>query len=59
MTEHNPPKNNWVAKHAEEFNRPATHKDKKKFRKPKYTKPVHEIDIHDRYIDEREVWSDD
>lgn len=58
MTEQNT-RRNWVHKHSEEFNRPATHKDKKKYSKPKYTRPVHEIDIDDKYIDEHEVWSDD
>ena len=58
MTDQNT-RRNWVAKNMEEFNKPATHKDRKKYSKPKYTRPVHEIDIHDEYIDEYEVWSDD
>lgn len=50
---------NFVAKHAETFNKPATHKDKKKYSKPKYERPVHEIDPYDEFLDESEVWTDD
>lgn len=47
---------NFVAKYAEEFNRPETYRDRTKYRRPKQTKPVHEIDIHDEFIDDEEIW---
>lgn len=55
----NPVTNNFVAKYMEEFNRPVTHRDRKKNNRPKYTRPVHEIDVNDIYIDEEEIWSND
>lgn len=55
----NPVRNNFVAKHMEEFNRPSTHVDRTKKTRPKYVRPVHEIDIHDQYLAEEEIWSDD
>ena len=52
----NPVKNNFVAKYMEDFNTPKTHVDQTKKHKPKYVKPVHQIDIEDPHIDEQEIW---
>jgi len=54
----NMPRRNWVHKHSEEINRPQTHLDKTKNKRPKYVRPVHEIDWEDEYIDEKEIWDD-
>jgi hypothetical protein len=50
------PRRNFVAKYAEEFNRPETHRDRTKYRKPKHSRPVHEIDPDDEFIDDEEIW---
>lgn len=54
-----PPKNNPVHKHMEEFNRPETLEPRTNYkRKPKGLRPVHEIDPHDPYIDEEDIWNE-
>lgn len=52
-------KNNFVKKHMDKIHVPKTIEPEVEYkRRPKKIKPVHEIDPHDEYIDEHDIWRD-